>query len=55
MSAAAEPARRQRSARGEGERLRTDLLDAAANLMATHGDIESISLRAFRVILFRPG
>lgn len=46
MSAAAEPARRQRSARGEGERLRTDLLDAAANLMATHGDIESISLRA---------
>jgi AcrR family transcriptional regulator len=46
MSAAVDPIRRQRNARGEGERLRTDLLEAAANLMATHGDIESISLRA---------
>jgi AcrR family transcriptional regulator len=46
MSAAAEPARRQRNARGEGERLRAELLEAAANLMATNGDIESISLRA---------
>jgi AcrR family transcriptional regulator len=46
MSAAAEPARRRRNARGEGERLRVELLEAAANLMATTGDIESISLRA---------
>lgn len=48
MSAAAEPSRpqRQRSARGQGDSLRTDLLEAAANLMATHGDLESISLRA---------
>ncbi len=46
MGAAAEPVRRSRNARGEGERLRADLLEAAANLMATHGDIESISLRA---------
>ena len=38
--------RRQRNARGEGERLRIELLEAAADLMATHGDIESISLRA---------
>jgi AcrR family transcriptional regulator len=37
---------RQRYARGEGDRLRTDLLDAAAELMATHGDIDAISLRA---------
>ena len=37
---------RQRYARGEGDRLRIDLLNAAAELMATHGTIESISLRA---------
>lgn len=37
---------RQRNARGEGDRLRTDLLDAAAELMATHGTVEGISLRA---------
>jgi AcrR family transcriptional regulator len=46
MSAAEMPVRRQKSARGEGERLRQDLLESAANLMATHGDIDSISLRA---------
>ena len=46
VSAAAVPARRQRNARGEGDRLRADLLEAAANLMATHGDVESISLRS---------
>ena len=40
------PIRRQKSARGQGDRLRRDLLEAAANLMATHGDIESVSLRA---------
>lgn len=37
---------RQRNARGEGDRLRTELLDAAAELMAEHGTIEGISLRA---------
>ncbi|BAN02925.1 TetR/AcrR family transcriptional regulator [Ilumatobacter coccineus] len=37
---------RQRNARGEGDRLRTDLLEAAAELMAEHGTIEGISLRA---------
>ena len=46
MSAAEMPVRRQKSARGEGDRLRQDLLESAANLMATHGDVESISLRA---------
>jgi AcrR family transcriptional regulator len=46
MSAAETPVRRRKSARGEGERLRQDLLESAANLMATHGDIDSISLRA---------
>lgn len=37
---------RQRSARGEGDRLRTDLLDAAADLIAEHGSVDGISLRA---------
>ncbi len=46
MSAAEIPARRPKSARGEGDRLRQDLLESAANLMATHGDVDSISLRA---------
>ncbi len=46
VSAAEMPIRRQKSARGQGDRLRRDLLEAAANLMATHGDIESVSLRA---------
>jgi AcrR family transcriptional regulator len=46
MSAAEVPVRRQKSARGEGDRLRHDLLESAANLMATHGDVDSISLRA---------
>jgi AcrR family transcriptional regulator len=40
------PAERQRSARGEGDRLRIDLLDAATELMATHGTVDGISLRA---------
>ncbi|MEM8620512.1 MAG: TetR/AcrR family transcriptional regulator [Actinomycetota bacterium] len=39
------PARR-RNARGEGDKLRAELLDAATDLMATYGDIDSISLRA---------
>lgn len=37
---------RQRYARGEGAKLRIDLLNAAAELMATHESIEAISLRA---------
>lgn len=37
---------RQRNARGQGDRLRVDLLDAAADLMAEHGTIDGISLRA---------
>ncbi len=37
---------RQRSARGEGEQLRTDLLVAAADLIAEHGSVDGISLRA---------
>jgi len=42
----AKPAQRRRSARGEGDSLRQDLLAAAAELIATHDSIESISLRA---------
>ena len=37
---------RPRSPRGEGESLRIDLLDAAAELMATHGSIDKVSVRA---------
>lgn len=37
---------RRRNPRGEGDRLRVDLLDAAAELMAEHGTVEGISLRA---------
>ena len=37
---------RQRYARGEGDRLRDDLLDAAAELMSTHGSVDQVSLRA---------
>lgn len=37
---------RPRSPRGEGDRLRLDLLDAAAELMAEKGDIDAVSLRA---------
>jgi len=37
---------RQRSARGEGDTLRTDLLVAAADLLGAHGEIEAVSLRA---------
>jgi AcrR family transcriptional regulator len=40
------PLERQRYARGEGDRLRSDLLDAATDLMAAHGSIDGISLRA---------
>jgi len=37
---------RQRNPRGEGSKLRSDLLDAAIALMATQGTIEEISLRS---------
>ena len=37
---------RSRYPRGEGDRLRIDLLDAAADLMAEKGDIDAVSLRA---------
>ncbi len=37
---------RQRNARGEGDRLRIELLEAATELMAELGTIEGISLRA---------
>ncbi len=40
------PVQRRRSPRGEGESLRQDLLASAAELIATHDSIESISLRA---------
>ena len=40
------PPHRQRSARGEGDKLRQELLVAAAELIATHESIEAISLRA---------
>jgi AcrR family transcriptional regulator len=38
--------RRKRNPRGRGDRLRVDLLDAAAELMAEKGDVDAISLRA---------
>ena len=37
---------RRRNARGEGDRLRIDLLEAAADLMGEHGTIDGISLRS---------
>lgn len=37
---------RARNPRGEGARLRTELLDAAAELMAQHGSIDKVSVRA---------
>jgi AcrR family transcriptional regulator len=46
MATPTDTAPRQRYARGEGDRLRLDLLNAAADLMATHGTLEGISLRA---------
>jgi len=39
------PARR-RNPRGEGDRLRVDLLDAAVELMAESGDLDKVTLRA---------
>ncbi len=37
---------RRRNRRGEGDRLRIELLDAAADLMAEKGDVDAVSLRA---------
>ena len=37
---------RRRNARGEGDRLRVELLEAAADLLGEHGTIEGISLRS---------
>jgi AcrR family transcriptional regulator len=46
VTVATSPASRQRSARGDGDRLRIDLLVAAADLIGAHGEMESVSLRA---------
>jgi AcrR family transcriptional regulator len=40
------PSRRERNARGEGGRLRDELVDAASALIAETGTVESVSLRA---------
>ena len=41
-----QPARRQRARRGEGERLRDEILDAASRLLVRTGDREAVSIRA---------
>lgn len=46
VASTVERAPRQRNPRGEGDRLRQDLLEATAELIAAHDSIESISLRA---------
>jgi AcrR family transcriptional regulator len=46
VTVATPTASRQRSARGDGDRLRIDLLVAAADLIGAHGEMESVSLRA---------
>ncbi|MEM7285991.1 MAG: TetR/AcrR family transcriptional regulator [Actinomycetota bacterium] len=46
MAQASQETVRARNPRGEGARLRTDLLDAAAELMARHGSIDKVSVRA---------
>jgi AcrR family transcriptional regulator len=45
-SGSAPASARPRSPRGEGDTLRTDLLDAAADLIAAHGEMDAVSLRA---------
>ena len=45
-AASVRPATRQRNARGEGERLRRPLLDAAVALLDEHGDAGKVSVRA---------
>jgi AcrR family transcriptional regulator len=39
-------AARRRNSRGEGDRLRVELLEAAVELMAESGDVDKVSLRA---------
>ena len=46
VNEAAAAAPRQRYARGEGDRLRDDLLAAAAELMSKHGSVDQLSLRS---------
>jgi AcrR family transcriptional regulator len=46
VTVATPTASRQRSARGDCDRLRIDLLVAAADLIGAHGEMESVSLRA---------
>lgn len=46
MSTPRVAATRQRNAKGHGDQLRIDLLDAAAELMAERGSVDGISLRA---------
>lgn len=46
MAQATQEPARERNPRGEGARLRVDLLDAAAELMAEHGSIDKVSVRA---------
>jgi AcrR family transcriptional regulator len=41
-----EPARRQRAPRGQGERLREEILDAAERLLIETGNEEAVSIRA---------
>ncbi len=41
-----EPARRRRARRGEGDRLREEILEAASALLMTTGDREAVSIRA---------
>jgi AcrR family transcriptional regulator len=45
-TATASTTERARNPRGEGDRLRLDLLDAAAELIAETGDVEKVSLRS---------
>ena len=40
------PGARERNPRGEGDRLRAELLDAAADLIARHRSVDRVSLRA---------
>ncbi|MGQ0520389.1 MAG: TetR/AcrR family transcriptional regulator [Actinomycetota bacterium] len=40
------PARRPRARRGEGERLREEILEATSKLLVTTGDREAVSIRA---------
>ena len=37
---------RERNPRGQGERLRVDLIDAAVDLIAETGSVDGVSLRA---------